>query len=202
MRAGVICRYAMSAVAAAATMALVVSTVPAAAQAVASRSNETSATQRLLPAQTFRPESGQSLRAPSGTATSPFPKICLYNASQVCMGPDDNSKKIIISISLQIIWNINENDTDTDEGAPPETTPPGEKQCLAAQGLDQQLTQLPCTSTQGIYWKYQFVVGEGFRMWNTEFHCWLTAHADTSGTWAQCSTLTQEPWSVWTLVPS
>jgi hypothetical protein len=220
VRAGVICRYAMSAAAVVAAMALVVSTVPASAQAATSRSNETSTTRhQLLPAQAFHPEPGQSVRIASNGAVLPDTSssdaiICLYHEPDSCVGsnPNDNGIVDVLSQIIDVvqaalpyieIWIKNGNGSDENQGEEGGTDP-GEGLCLAAKGLDQQLTELPCNSTHGIYWQYHQVVPgyKVYQIWNTEYHCFMTAHATTQGTWVQCSKLSQEPWSTWGYYPS
>jgi hypothetical protein len=201
---------------AASTVPASASTVPASARATAPGGTAAPSRQQHLPPQGFHPTPGQSVRVTANGHVIPAQRpgdegpvtTCLYHSPDSCLGvpqnvsPQDVHVVIETIHGLWMLWEIltENSDKNDNDGTTGGGDDPGEGLCLAAQGLDQQLTQTSCTATHGNFWQYQQAIkgnDVAFRLWNTEYHCYMTSHATTTGTWAQCSKINTEPWSTW-----
>lgn len=149
-----------------------------------------------------------------GVASSSGPFfICLYHSPEWCPGIRDefgNNINLFLEShvhepGLVIDWQTLNAGGDSkelqNEFTLTDGRDPGQGDCFQATGLGKQLTQASCGSPHGVYWQPQFISGtndNAWRLWNTEFHCYMTAARASADTFVECNKLSGPAvWSTW-----
>lgn len=195
MTTGTLHHRIMTLVTASAAVTLAVSTVPSSAPAATVPIIATTVRQHAQVGQSFR-ISTKLIKGGHDVVIGDA--ICLANDKTFCtaVGNSINGRPKVDDIwaiigdaigllgDIIAIWAVKRSgnsEKEDKDGTADGGNQEGNGDCLVAPGAGQDVELASCNTAHGAYWQDQAVPG-GYRIWNTAYHGFLTAHDNQSGT--------------------